>query len=1424
MPNIPITISANGQAALSEVTKIVNQMKAELGKLAKVATGKGASEAEIEAIVSKVVGGQKRIQKEMEKTKKKTKNWLNEYRKLMAVATKPQVGPQVKEMALKDAKRLISEQVRKESSKGTEASATALAKQEKRLQAIDKLTRQRGVLEHKANTEASKRLITATRVGGSLKDEMRIRRAMILEIAKANQASLMAAHKLRTGVKMTHKEKITVLRAEIKHTRQLGRTNEELKKGVVLTRQAAEETRRLAAVGKRPVAGTMADPSSISRQKHVGFAPATQKAKAGGWIPPQDVKNMDKVRTFAADITKYAKFQIRWFASATAIFATAGAIAAAAKSTLGFYQALKDIAAITNKTDEDMRSIGEAALFVAETTPMGATAAVKMSLKLVQAGLNTVDAAEAMKTTAAVVTVAGEDMDTVAKAVTTAMFAWHKGAEDVAGIGNVLAGALNYSRLTVEDLGTAFNYLAATSSIMGRSLEETSSTLSVLSNMGIRASTIGTGLSQLMTQLIAPTAKLRDELKRIGVSANEVNPSMNSFVDILKVMEKNAFSTTKAMDILGARAGRILAAGLVAGSAEFERMEKKISRQDQLQKALAKSMEGPIKSLKNMKNQLEIAAIQIGTVAVPSLDMLIKVMKALFSVIKLVTTGLSTFVGAIGSTNAAIGLVFISGAMLIKYLFGITRAAGAAALSMSALKVVMMAHPVFLFAGIAAAIFAAIGAFKLFGKEVDKTAENHKKLAAVQDSIASKAAAFKAQQQALERTVTSIVEAWDAYKDPVIRLPFADHARDALMWMGKMESELSNINETIATYEDHIAGLEGRKSDIFDSAGMKDINRQIARFQKGIDRAKDMTVIAGDSIEQSFRKILGSLQKYDPEKIGASFVKGVLSKGASELEALVKLERDITSMAGAAESSLQKAKKRYNEGMIAAKDSLEAQRAVTVEYNATVRGILPKYIAIEEAANKITVSTRKLMGQTKDYANALLRVRKQLVKMQEEYKVLVTDDPFLEIHLNTKRRVQEIGLEYDKYNKKLLAVHAQIKKYPEAAVTEELKKQRRQLTQITGVLKDQRDTVKKIGAEKADILRREIADGVHKIRVETELFNIEQKIQALKLAGGSALAIYRQEISLSNQKIDIKVRELELEKQLAIAKFDGAKVVELSARIESARAGKITAPEQKQAEMEMVAGAGVTPEDLFAQRQTQLQADYELYAQHVNDKSELDAWYMFKKQELDNQQAVNSEKLRRAELQGASNVAGSIGSILDTANSLREKKSRQMFEAMKVANIAQATIDTYAGATAAYKDTPGPVWVKSAAAAMAVASGLANVARISQTSFGGGGGGAAGGGESTPEYKYYSYEQSGYAGTGWRPGEGQGGFNEYSETRPGFTSEKATPIVQEINISAVDAKSIETLVNENQAIFTAPTIQDIKDGGPTKDVIVNYAN
>ena len=112
----------------------------------------------------------------------------------------------------------------------------------------------------------------------------------------------------------------------------------------------------------------------------------------------------------------------------------------------------------------------------------------------------------------------------------------------------------------------------------------------------------------------------------------------------------------------------------------------------------------------------------------------------------------------------------------------------------------------------------------------------------------------------------------------------------------------------------------------------------------------------------------------------------------------------------------------------------------------------------------------------------------------------------------------------------------------------------------------------------------------------------------------------------------------------------------------------------------------------------------------------------------------------KATLDGLSAIA----SISELFAGKSEKAAKRAFQVQKAANIATALITTYQNATSAYASQFTPIPTPDSpirggiAAGIAVASGLANVAKISQQKFegggsvGGGGGGGTGGGGSIP--------------------------------------------------------------------------------------------
>ena len=106
-------------------------------------------------------------------------------------------------------------------------------------------------------------------------------------------------------------------------------------------------------------------------------------------------------------------------------------------------------------------------------------------------------------------------------------------------------------------------------------------------------------------------------------------------------------------------------------------------------------------------------------------------------------------------------------------------------------------------------------------------------------------------------------------------------------------------------------------------------------------------------------------------------------------------------------------------------------------------------------------------------------------------------------------------------------------------------------------------------------------------------------------------------------------------------------------------------------------------------------------------------------------------------LQTAQDTLSLINSIAEIYGKRGEKQAKRAFEIQKAASIASAVISTYQSAVSAYQSQFVPIPDPSSpirgaiAAGVAVATGLANVAKIASQKFEGGGASAGGGGNVT---------------------------------------------------------------------------------------------
>lgn len=90
-------------------------------------------------------------------------------------------------------------------------------------------------------------------------------------------------------------------------------------------------------------------------------------------------------------------------------------------------------------------------------------------------------------------------------------------AKDAVRVTDLLAGAANASIADITDIGVSLKYVGGVASASGLTFEDTATAISLLAKAGIRGSTAGTSLRQMIVSFGGATEPARDALKELGI-------------------------------------------------------------------------------------------------------------------------------------------------------------------------------------------------------------------------------------------------------------------------------------------------------------------------------------------------------------------------------------------------------------------------------------------------------------------------------------------------------------------------------------------------------------------------------------------------------------------------------------------------------------------------------------------------------------------------------------------------------------------------------------------------------------------------------------------------------------------------------------------------------------------------------------------
>ena len=124
---------------------------------------------------------------------------------------------------------------------------------------------------------------------------------------------------------------------------------------------------------------------------------------------------------------------------------------------------------------------------------------------MAMAGWKTADMTEGIAGIMNLAAAAGEDLGTTSDIVTDGLTAFGMSAKESGRFADVMAAASTNANTNVTMLGESFKYCAATAGAMGYNIEDISVALGVMANAGIKGSTAGTTLKNVIANMEKPT-------------------------------------------------------------------------------------------------------------------------------------------------------------------------------------------------------------------------------------------------------------------------------------------------------------------------------------------------------------------------------------------------------------------------------------------------------------------------------------------------------------------------------------------------------------------------------------------------------------------------------------------------------------------------------------------------------------------------------------------------------------------------------------------------------------------------------------------------------------------------------------------------------------------------------------------------------
>jgi len=254
-----------------------------------------------------------------------------------------------------------------------------------------------------------------------------------------------------------------------------------------------------------------------------------------------------------------------------ALVALGGGMALTVRVAANFEQSMARVAALTGETGKSFDAMRAKAMQLGRTTQFSASQAADAMGFFALAGLKSSEIIAAMPHTLNLAAAGQLDMATAADITTKILKGMKVPISDLPHAVDVLAKAFTTANTDLGMLGAAMKFVGPVAQATGKSLEEVTAVIQVMSNAGIQGVMAGTSLRNILSRLSGATKETNKVFDTLGISMQTAGGKMRPIADIVDDLNRELGKLSEAdrvaniMRAFGQRAGPAMAALLGQG-------------------------------------------------------------------------------------------------------------------------------------------------------------------------------------------------------------------------------------------------------------------------------------------------------------------------------------------------------------------------------------------------------------------------------------------------------------------------------------------------------------------------------------------------------------------------------------------------------------------------------------------------------------------------------------------------------------------------------------------------------------------------------------------------------------------------------------------------------------------------------------------